>query len=225
MPVDHDGLEEMYDAIRADRKFAHLRTPGIKLVPGIGSDEPLALVVGEAPGAAENREGEPFCGTSGKVLSQLMDMAGLYARKRLIWRSESDVDGISVEPNVWLTNTVKFRPPGNRTPNIAEILAAREYLRREWSLIGKPRLIVCVGSVAADALGAHEAKRMIKGDLYRLRGGKGNTYIAYQYHPAFGLRQGKPMQDRIEEQWDHMGDQIAQLREELGWPALERASR
>lgn len=220
MPVDHDGLEEMYDEIRADRQFAHLRTPGIRLVPGIGADEPLAMVIGEAPGATENAKGEPFCGVSGRVLDQLMDIAGMYAREirgcEDICHPPNGCCGKYKAPqvaNVWLTNVVKFRPPGNRTPDLREQLAAAPYLRREWSLIGKPKLIVAVGRVAAQTIINTPLRGMTRGEIYPQRG----QYVSFQYHPAFGLRQGKAMQDRIEEDWGLLGEQIQLLWEELGW--------
>lgn len=215
--VDEAGLEDLWEEIREDPRFVHLRTPGTVLVPGIGSSRPLAMVVGEAPGATENARKEPFCGASGQVLHQLMALAGLRAH----WTGRQTGFRVppgcaeGVEPNVWLTNAVKFRPPGNRTPAAGEILAAQPYLRREWTLVGKPRLIVCVGSVAAATLGVHSPSYTIRGDLYRLRDGK--TYVAYQYHPAFGLRGGDERKARMEEQWENMGKVIQEMREELRW--------
>jgi uracil-DNA glycosylase len=203
-------MNDLMDEIRECPEFQHLRTPDTKLVPGIGSYSPLALVVGEAPGATENARGEPFCGVSGQVLHQLMALAGLSA----LWRGKQTglrvIPGCAegVPPNVWLTNAIKFRPPGNRTPNIREILAAAPFLRREWVLVGRPRLIVCVGSVAAQAINvdSHIPER---GALFLLRDRK--TWICYQYHPAFGLRKGKAMQERMEAHWEFMGESMKEL--------------
>jgi len=212
--VDEAGLIDLWEEIEQDPAFAHLRTPGISLVPGIGSYRPLAMVVGEAPGATENSRREPFCGASGLVLHQLMALAGLYAR-RVSSLHKGDEPAPYYDPNVWLTNAIKYRPAGNRTPNVRETLTAQPYLRREWYLVGRPRLIVCVGSTAANTLNVHTPSAMVKGELYRLRDNR--TWVSYQYHPAFGLRGGENRQEVLERQWEHMGAMIREMRKELRW--------
>lgn len=213
--VDGAGLLDLWDDIREDEAFKHLRTPGVRLVPGIGSSRPLAMVVGEAPGATENERGEPFCGASGRVLHQLMALAGLRAH----WVGKQTGLRVpprcaeGVPPNVWLTNAIKFRPLGNRTPNVREQWDARPYLLREWRLIGQPRLIVAVGSVAADTINAHPI-RMQRGVLHPMRDGK--TWICYQFHPAYGLRNAKA-QPMMERHWEQLGQEIGEMREELRW--------
>jgi len=213
--VDHAALIDLWDEIREAKEFAHLQTKGIRLVPGTGSSRPLAMVVGEAPGATENAREEPFCGASGQVLHQLMELAGLRSKPGvgLRFRWEGDVNGEEVPQNVWLTNAIKFRPPGNRTPNVREQWDARPYLLREWKLIGRPRLIVAVGSVAADTINAHPI-RMQRGELHPMRDGK--TWICYQYHPAYGLRNTKA-QPTMERHWEQLGQAIGEMREELQW--------
>jgi len=215
--VDESGLIDLWEEIEQDPAFAHLRTPGISLVPGIGSYRPLAMVVGEAPGATENSRREPFCGASGLVLHQLMALAGLrvhwFGRQTGVRVPPGCAEGI--RPNVWLTNAIKYRPPGNRAPNVGETLAAQPYLRREWYLIGRPRLIVCVGSTAANTLNVHTPSVMMKGELYRLRDNR--TWVSYQYHPAFGLRGGEKRQEMLERQWEHMGAMIVEMGKELRW--------
>ena len=207
--VKHEKLRELHEEIREDERFEHLRQPGIRLVPGYGAEKPLAMVVGEAPGATENEHGRPFCGVSGQVLHQLMALAYLRAEEVI------GKGGIRRDPNIWLTNVVKYRPPGNRTPSMLEILHSRDYLLREWRIVGKPRLIVCVGSVAASALNAHSTTQIARGDLYPLRDGK--TWVAYQFHPAFGLRGGKERRESMEKQWAYLGQNLKDMKEELGW--------
>lgn len=206
--LDDEALADLHERIRGDRAFRHLRTDGVRLVPGIGSSRPRAMVVGEAPGATENELGEPFCGASGRVLDQLMALAGMGAREWLEGKA------LRREANVWLTNVVKYRPPGNRTPHSTEIEAAKPFLRAEYAAIGKPRLIVCVGSVAAAAIGAHTPSRVARGQIYELRK---KVWIAYQFHPAYGLRGGPERQETMEKQWESMGEQIQEMREELRW--------
>lgn len=184
----------MYEAIREDDRWEHLRRPGIVLVKGRGqTDNPLAMIVGEAPGATENNQRRPFCGPSGRVLDQLMALAGLFA------------DDGDIRANAFITNVVKYRPPGNRTPNPREIMMGQEALRLEWKALGRPRLIVAVGAPARAALTPSE-RRIPPGNWVALPDGK--TYVYVQYHPAWGLRQGKRARDAMERQWEEMGEWI-----------------
>lgn len=211
--VDKAGLIDLWEDIREAREFKHLQTEGIRLVPGIGADEPWAFVVGEAPGAEENRVGEPFVGLSGKVLQQLMSLAGMYARPVAVRGSDRHPETSGeVQPNVWLTNTVKFRPPGNRTPTIGEILAAQPFLRREWALVGRPRLIVAVGSVARQALSPVHFSPP-RAELILMRDNR--TYFTTMYHPAYGLRGDQARKDMIERHWEHLAERIEEMRDEL----------
>jgi DNA polymerase len=210
-----EDLTDLHEAYRADPDFRHLRTEGIRLVPGIGASPAKALVIGEAPGATENDRGEPFCGASGNVLTQLMALAGLYARPYAPGKKQPKGECEELPPNVWLTNAVKYRPPGNRTPWFTEIAASAQYLKMEWQFVGRPRLIVCVGSVAATAIGQHTPSRVRRGELYPLKDGR--TWIAYQFHPAYGLRGGPERRAQMESQWETMGELIESMREELAW--------
>lgn len=188
-------LEDLWDDIREDEAWDHLRTDGIRLVPGIGTYTPKFFVVGEAPGAQENLHGRPFCGPSGNVLLQLMKLAGLYIGGK--------------NANTWLTNTVKYRPPGNRTPNIREILQAQPYLRREWAILGRPKIIVAVGAVAWAALGPVTLGGISQwaGQVLQL---KGDSFIVPMFHPAFGLR--KPdMQPKMERDWENLPARLKEL--------------
>jgi uracil-DNA glycosylase len=170
-------LDEVHQEISEDPFWDHLRVPGIRMVPGFGPTRPRVMIVGEAPGATENARGRPFCGPSGAVLEQLMAVAGLQAEDRPWGTGSNPAEPAGVDPaNAYLTNVVKYRPPGNRTPSLPEIMHARDgfrqervsagfkktldtslpegagSLRREWQALGGPRLIVCVGSVAHTAL-------------------------------------------------------------------------
>jgi len=107
-----ESVADIYEDIREDPLFEHLRTAHIRLVPGIGSQSATYLLVGEAPGATENTKGRPFCGASGRVLDQLMGVAGISVTETI------GQDGIRRDANAWLTNVVKYRPPGNRTPTL-----------------------------------------------------------------------------------------------------------
>lgn len=196
------SLDDVYEEIREDTRWGHLRLPGIVLVKGRGqTNDPLAMVVGEAPGATENTKRQPFCGPSGRVLTQLMASAGLYAHDR---DYGDDAFSDSVGANAFITNVVKYRPPGNRTPTTLEILDGAEALRKEWAAIGRPRLIVAVGGTARAALAPVEM-RLGPGQWAPLSDGK--SYIWVHYHPAFGLRR-PDMRPTMERHWEEMGEWI-----------------
>ena len=101
---------------------------------GVGDRQAQWLVVGEAPGAEEDRQGEPFVGRAGQLLDAMLRAIGL-ARGQ----------------NVYIANILKSRPPGNRDPAAAEVAACLPYLERQIELI-RPRLILAVGRIAMQNL-------------------------------------------------------------------------
>jgi uracil-DNA glycosylase family 4 len=142
------------------------RTQGVF---GVGNREAQWLVVGEAPGAEEDRRGEPFVGRAGHLLDAMLRAIGL-----------SRVD------NVYIANVLKSRPPGNRDPKPEEVAACLPFLIRQIELL-KPRVMLAVGRIAAQNLLATDAP------LGRLRGkvhhfGELNTPLIVTYHPAYLLR-------------------------------------
>jgi len=142
------------------------RTQGVL---GVGDVHAQWLVVGEAPGAEEDRQGEPFVGRAGQLLDAMLRAIGL---------ARGD--------NVYIANVLKSRPPGNRDPRPEEVASCLPYLRRQIALI-RPRVILAVGRIAAQNLLATDAP------LARLRGrvhsfGELNTPLVVTYHPAYLLR-------------------------------------
>lgn len=181
-------LLDVYNEIEEDSRWGHLRKPGIRLVQGDGlasAEDARVMLIGEAPGAQENGQGKPFVGASGKMLSQLLGLAGLE-------RSE-----------VFVTNVVKYRPPGNRTPNTREVLVGQESLRKEWSIL-RPALTICIGAtahLAAHPLGQTAALGRVR---YQMHGTPAHK-VCSVYHPAFGLRNPKAQPD-IERDWEWIGE-------------------
>ena len=136
-------------------------------VPGVGDREAEWLFVGEAPGAEEDERGEPFVGQAGKLLDAMLAALSL-ARGR----------------KVYIANVLKCRPPGNRTPEPAEVEACRPYLDRQIELI-RPKLIVALGRSAANTLLANDATiASLRGRVHRYRG----VPLIVTYHPAYLLR-------------------------------------
>jgi uracil-DNA glycosylase family 4 len=188
-----EGLEDVYEAIREDKAWDHIRTEGIVLVPGEGARRPNILICGEAPGASENTAKRPFVGASGQVIRSLM----------------VDVAGLDLANEVFITNVVKYRPSGNRTPTPYETSLAVPYLRREWAALGCPRVLVAVGGTAKNALAPHLPGVLgTAGNGYPLSGGR---MIWPMIHPAFVLRkgngeEGQLWKQRVERDWMAFGD-------------------
>jgi uracil-DNA glycosylase len=196
-------LLAVYASIEDEKPWKHLLHPGIRLVPGDGpetAETARVLVVGEAPGAVENGVGRPFAGPSGRVLDELLALAGLA-------RSQC-----------FITNVVKYRPPGNATPGLGDAIGGRKYLRAEYGII-RPVLTICVGACAHKIIhptgvaGTEALSRMEQGALTPMRDG---SYVTSFYHPAFAMRY-KRAQEPLEAAWSLLGDLIA------GTPSLAEA--
>ncbi len=138
-------------------------------VLGVGDRQAQWLVVGEAPGAEEDRQGEPFVGRAGQLLDAMLRAIGL-ARGQ----------------NVYIANILKSRPPGNRDPEAAEVAACLPYLERQIELL-RPRLILAVGRIAMqNLLGTQGSLAGMRGQVHEFGGLK--TPLIVTYHPAYLLR-------------------------------------
>jgi len=175
-------------------------------VAGEGEDvRPPVMVIGEAPGAEEVLRVRPFVGPSGRVLRQLMEVAGLFTGYAPHFGNA----------NCWLTNVVKFRPPNNRTPFPQEIKTVRPLLRQEWKAIGKPRVIVLVGGVALHAyVGERRSIMKVAGKLHirRSRVDGEKLFIWPMIHPSYGLK-NPPLQPVMEEHWTTLGRYMEPYKE------------
>ena len=133
---------------------------------GIGNPEADWLIVGEAPGAEEDRRGEPFVGRAGKLLDEML---------RAIGQRREDV---------FIANILKCRPPNNRDPKADETASCRPYLQRQIELI-QPRIVLAVGRIAAqNLLGSDEPVGRMRGRPHELDG----IPLVVTYHPAYLLR-------------------------------------
>lgn len=140
------------------------RTQG---VPGVGDESADWLVIGEAPGADEDAQGEPFVGQAGRLLDAMLAAIGL---------ARGD--------NVYIANVLKSRPPGNRNPAPEEIAACMPYLERQVQLI-QPKIILALGRFAAQTLlDTEEAIGRLRGRVHRYQG----IPLVVTYHPAYLLR-------------------------------------
>jgi DNA polymerase len=160
--MDWPALEA---AVRGCTQCA-LHATRTQTVFGVGNRNAHWLFVGEAPGADEDRQGEPFVGRAGQLLNAMLFALGLKRE------------------DVFICNVLKCRPPGNRDPQTDEVAACEPYLLRQIELIN-PRLIV--------ALGRHAAHSLLKTDLAlaKLRGRRLRYHgipLIVTYHPAYLLR-------------------------------------
>ena len=158
--------DELRSAVAACRKCG-LCEARKQAVLGVGDVNADWLFVGEGPGAEEDQRGEPFVGQAGKLLDNMLAAIGL--------RRGSDV---------YIANSVKCRPPENRTPTPEETAACLPYLERQIELI-RPKLIVALGRPAAQTLLQSEVKiGAARGRLHDHRG----IPVIVTYHPAYLLR-------------------------------------
>jgi len=137
-----------------------------QIVFGVGNPNADLMFIGEAPGADEDLQGEPFVGRAGQLLNNMIKAMGI--------RRE----------DVYIANIIKCRPPGNRTPERDECETCSPFLMRQIDAV-KPKAIVALGAVAAKTLLAINAPMSeLRGRWYDFRG----TKLAVTYHPAFLLR-------------------------------------
>jgi DNA polymerase len=167
-------LAEVATQARACQKCALAQTR-TNAVPGVGSAKSGIVFVGEAPGADEDAQGEPFVGRAGQLLTRIiaaMDEAKL-------------IPGVPLtRETVYICNVLKCRPPENRNPLPNEIESCSPYLRRQLEAL-QPRIICCLGKFAAELLvGAKGTLGGMRGKIYRFQGAK----LIVTYHPAACLR-------------------------------------
>jgi uracil-DNA glycosylase family 4 len=144
-----------------------LRAGCTQTVFGVGDESARWLLVGEAPGAEEDRLGEPFVGQAGKLLDNMLAAIGLARGKE-----------------VYIANVLKCRPPGNRNPEPDEVVKCSPYLVRQVELI-RPKLIVAMGRFAAQTLLNTDATiGSLRGTVHRYR----DVPLVVTYHPAYLLR-------------------------------------
>ena len=173
-PAEHcKDLDQLRDAVEKFDKCL-LKKMATKTVFSDGNPSADVMLIGEAPGANEDVQGIPFCGESGKLLDQIFATIGL-----------------SREKNLYITNSVFWRPPGNRKPTEDEIKMCLPFVEKHISLI-KPKLIVAVGAISLYALlnytGSISKKRS---QVFEYK----NKYLKEPikaitiFHPAYLLRQ------------------------------------
>ena len=169
MPAGAKDLEALREEIRAHGGCGfEVCESATHMVPGEGSATAEVMLVGEAPGASEDRTGRPFVGNAGKLLDRLLEEAGLQ------------------RDDVFITNVVKARPPGNRDPRAAEVAHSWPWLEAQLAVI-EPELVVPLGRhalarFAPDAKITQEHGRVLE---------RNGRMLFPMFHPAAALRNPK----------------------------------
>jgi uracil-DNA glycosylase len=174
-PDKASALHPLEEAVRRCT-LCQLSARRCNAVPGEGSYDTPLMFVGEAPGADEDRQGRPFVGKAGQLLTKII--AAMKFRRE----------------DVYITNVVKCRPPENRTPLRPEIEACQPYLLTQIKTI-RPRVIVSLGKTATDFFVPSSAgMTSLRGEFYDF----GSTRVMPTFHPSYVLRsEGDPRIKRL----------------------------
>ncbi|MGB9640388.1 MAG: uracil-DNA glycosylase [Anaerolineales bacterium] len=137
-------------------------------VPGEGPADAAIMFIGEGPGFHENEQGRPFVGAAGKFLEELLSKIGMKREQ------------------VFITNVVKCRPPGNRDPKPEEVdICTKQFLERQIQLIN-PKVIITLGRYSMGLFLPHAKISDVHGQAMRIKG----RLVVPMYHPAAALHQG-----------------------------------
>lgn len=193
-------LEPIRERVRACTKCAHLACSRTQTVFGVGNPDADLMFIGEAPGVDEDRQGEPFVGRAGQLLTRILKAMN-FARE-----------------DVYIANILKCRPDtpqgcfGNRAPTPKEMQTCRPYLVEQIEII-QPKVLVALGAVAVEGLlGMRGAMRELRGRWHAYNG----IPLMITYHPAYLLRNQAPSEKR--KVWEDM----LQVLERLDQPITER---
>ena len=169
-----------WEALRAECLRCHactLADTRTNVVFGVGAEDAEVLFIGEAPGANEDAQGEPFVGRAGKLLDDMLAMIGLDRSR------------------IYITNSVKCRPPQNRDPLNTEKDACHGYLARQLALM-RPKIIVCLGRISAMEIIKEDFKiTQEHGQFFE----KDGIQMMALYHPAALLRDPRKKPETFED--------------------------
>ena len=168
--LDWPALRETVAACTACRLCEGRR----QTVFGVGNERAHWMIVGEAPGEQEDRQGEPFVGKSGQLLDNML-------RALQLTRAEAEAEPAR---QVYIANTIKCRPPGNRNPEPEELAKCEPFLIRQVQLV-QPKIIVAMGRFAVHSLlRSSEPIGRLRGRVHHYQG----VPLIVTYHPAYLLR-------------------------------------
>lgn len=189
-----DALSELHKEIRACRRCALATAGRTNVVPGVGPVGAEIMFIGEAPGFHEDRQGQPFVGAAGKLLDELLASVGIKREE------------------VYITNVVKSRPPGNRDPLPEEIEACRPWLEAQIELV-KPKIIVTLGRYSMARYFPNASISRIHGQPKRV----GGIIVVPMLHPAAALHQPK-WRDLLEQDFKILPKLLEEVRQQKEQP-------
>lgn len=199
-PNKAELLAPIRERVRVCTKCEHLACSRTQTVFGVGNPDAELMFIGEAPGVDEDRQGEPFVGRAGQLLTRIIETMGL------------------IREEVYIANILKCRPDtprgsfGNRPPTPLEMQTCRPYLVEQIDII-QPKVLVALGAVAVEGLlGTRATMRELRGRWHSYNG----TPLMITYHPAYLLRNQAPSEKR--KVWEDM----LQVLERLERPITER---
>lgn len=171
----HTGMSDVKSLDWSDLKQrvvncqqCELHATRTQAVFGVGNQQADWLIIGEAPGADEDRQGEPFVGRAGQLLNEMLKAIGLNREQ------------------VYIANILKCRPPNNRDPKPEEATSCNPYLQRQIELI-QPKVILALGRIAAQRLlQSNTSLGRLRGKVHHLE--VTNSPVIVTYHPAYLLR-------------------------------------
>jgi DNA polymerase len=186
------ALEVLAQQVSTCTRCGELASSRTQTVFGVGRAGADLCFVGEAPGADEDAQGEPFVGAAGKLLDRIIIACGLKRE------------------DVYICNIIKCRPPGNRTPRPDEAGHCREYLEKQLDLV-RPRFICALGSCAAqNLLNTTQSLGKLRGRLHSFRG----IPVLVTYHPAYLLPHRAP--EKKKDVWEDMKFLMARMGRPIG---------
>jgi DNA polymerase len=188
------ALSLLAEEVRGCSRCAELVSTRTQTVFGVGPIDPELCFVGEAPGADEDRQGEPFVGAAGQLLNRIISACGMKREE------------------VFICNILRCRPPGNRQPKSGEADNCREWLDRTLELV-RPRYICCLGASAAqNLLGVSTPIGKMRGRFYDYKG----IPVICTYHPASLLPSRSPENKKLV--WDDMKMLLAKMGKPIPEP-------
>jgi DNA polymerase len=161
-----EGLSRLAESVAACKRCTELAETRRQTVFGVGNADADIMFIGEAPGADEDRQGEPFVGAAGKLMDKIIAACGLKREE------------------IYICNILRCRPPGNRNPHPQEAANCREFLDGQIRIVA-PKHIICWGTVAAqNLLGETRPVGRLRGQFLQ----HGEAKVMCTYHPSYLLR-------------------------------------
>ena len=195
---DEQKLEKLAKQIKVCT-LCELHRSRTEAVPGEGPTHAEIMFIGEGPGASEDKQGRPFVGASGKFLNQLLEQAGV------------------TRADVFITNVVKCRPPGNRDPMPDEIgICTSNYLQHQIEIV-KPSIIVTLGRHSMGMFFKGAKITQIHGQMRQV----GDRFVIAMFHPAAALHQ-LSLRDTIMADFAKLPELLKEARVALGKSASKK---